>query len=129
MTRRGGTLCINSARTSSRTCINCSKNSAGSALLDPAAVSLNLVESFADAEEFMRWLGERRPVLACDTETGGLEWWKDRLRLVQFGDPRAGWAVPWQDWGGLVKEAMRRYDGGVVFHNAKFDQHFLEREG
>ena len=98
-------------------------------MLDPAAVSLNLVETFEDAEEFMRWLGERRPVLACDTETGGLDWWKDRLRLVQFGDPRAGWAVPWQDWGGLVRETFRRYTGPLVFHNAKFDMHYLEREG
>jgi DNA polymerase-1 len=50
------------------------------------------------------------------------------LRLVQFGDALTGWTVPWQDWGGLVREVMRRYDGEWVFHNLKFDLHYLERE-
>lgn len=90
---------------------------------------LHLVESFDEAEAFMSWLGERRDALAVDTETGGLQWWKDGLRLVQFGDKGAGWAVPFNDWGGLVKEAFKRYDGTIVMHNAKFDTRFLERNG
>lgn len=78
---------------------------------------------------FMRWLGERRPVLAVDTETGGLEWWKDRLRLVQFGDATTGWAIGWDDWGGLVKDALRKYEGDLVMHNHSFDLRYLERYG
>lgn len=92
-------------------------------------VRLNLVENLDDAMEFMRWLGERRPILACDTETGGLEWWKQPLRLVQVGDGQTGWAIPWQDWGGLAKQALREYEGEIVFHNLKFDLHFLEMNG
>lgn len=92
-------------------------------------VSLNLVETFDEAESFMRWLGERRPILACDTETGGLEWWKDDLRLVQFGDLATGWAIPWQGWGGLAADALRRYTGDLAFHNLKFDMKFLETNG
>lgn len=92
-------------------------------------VVLNLVESWDEAQSFMSWLGERRQILACDTETGGLDWWKDRLRLVQFGDLNTGWAIPWERWGGLADEALRRYNGPLVFHNAKFDVKYLEQNG
>lgn len=93
-------------------------------------VELHLVDSFAEAERFMRWLGERRDVLAIDTETGGLEWWREPLRLVTIGDARDGWAIGWEDWAGLVKDAIQRYDDGpLVMHNMKFDTHFLEVNG
>jgi DNA polymerase-1 len=92
-------------------------------------IDLNLVETWEDAQEFMTWLGERRPVLGCDTETSGFDWWREELRLVQFGDHNAGWSIPWHRWGGLAIEALRRYQGDIVFHNAKFDLHFLEVNG
>lgn len=92
-------------------------------------VELTLVNSVEEAYEFMSWLGERREVLAIDTETGGLEFWTQPLRLVQFGDARRGWAIPWNLWGGVVLEAIRKYDRPTVMHNAKFDVHFLERHG
>lgn len=90
---------------------------------------LTLVETWDEAAAFKSWLGERRPVLAVDTETSGLEWWNGRVRLVQFGDARHGWAIPFEDWRGLCKEALESYAGDLVFHNAKFDLHFLERSG
>jgi len=92
-------------------------------------VQVNLVESFEEAERFMSWLGERRPILACDTETGGFDWWKDELRLVQFGDYETGWAIPWHMWGGLAVDAINRYDGPITFHNAKFDLLYLTTNG
>ena len=93
-------------------------------------VQLHLVESFDDAMAFMRWLGERHEndAIAVDTETGGLEWWKQPLRLVQFGDTQHGWALGWGDWAGLVRDVMRNYEGNFVLHNSKFDRHFLARE-
>lgn len=90
---------------------------------------LTLVESWDEAAAFKRWLGERRPVMAVDTETSGLEWWDGRVRLVQFGDALHGWAIPFEDWRGLCKEALEQYEGDMVFHNAKFDLHWLERSG
>ena len=90
---------------------------------------LTLVETYEDAEAFMSWLGNSRRVLAFDTETGGLEWWRQPLRLVQFGDAEAGWAFDWNDWAGLIKDVFRRYDGPLVGHNTKFDTHFLEQNG
>jgi DNA polymerase-1 len=83
------------------------------------------VESLADANEMARWLGERRDVLAYDTESGGLNAKKDPLRLVQLGDERTGWAVPWPLWGGLVVELLTRYEGDKVAHHKKFDDGFL----
>jgi DNA polymerase-1 len=86
-------------------------------------VNLGVVSTFEDAEDFMRWLGERRPVLAWDTETTGLNPWDDdaEIRLMQLGDAMMGWAIPWQRWAGLVHEAMARYSGPIVAHNVAFD--------
>lgn len=88
---------------------------------------LEFVNSVEQASKFMRWLGERRDVLAFDTETTGLDPDVDRLRLVQFGDLGAGWAIPWEQWGGVALEAIMKYDGDMVGHNAKFDVRFIER--
>ena len=93
-------------------------------------VTLNIIESWDEAQLFMAWLGERRPVLACDTETRGLDWWEDHfLRLVQFGDLGTGWVIPWERWGGVAIEALARYSGPLAFHNAKFDIKALEVSG
>lgn len=91
--------------------------------------SFNLVESFADVERFMTWLGERRTWMAVDTETSGLDWWRDKLRLVQIGDPHTAWAFSWEDWTGVIKEVLHSYQGATAYHNAKFDVHFLETNG
>lgn len=73
-----------------------------------------------------RWLGEsRRPILGLDTETGGLNPYTCDLRLVQFGDTLGGWAVPFDDWKGLLRDIFRSYDGDWVLHNATFDTHFI----
>lgn len=92
-------------------------------------VKLTLIDSFDEACDFVTWLGERRPVLAIDTETEGFHWWRDRIRLVQIGDARHGWAMRWDRWSGLVEEALRRYDGPIAMHNFKFDSEFLKHTG
>lgn len=95
---------------------------------DLSGVTLNLVETLDDALECKRWLGERRPVLGVDTETGGLDWWRDPLRTIQLGDALTGWCIP-VEWKGLAQELLRDYDAPMVMHNAKFDAHFLETNG
>lgn len=65
-------------------------------------------------------------MLAIDTETEGLEFWKCKVRLIQVGDATAGWAFPWPMWAGPALEAIARYDGDIVMHNAKFDVTFIE---
>lgn len=101
----------------------------GSARSVLSDVSLHLVDSLDEALALRSWLGERREILAVDTESGGLSPWKDELRLVQLGDMRAGWAIPWPLWGGLVQELLRRYDGDIVLHNLPHDVKFLKVRG
>lgn len=91
-------------------------------------VSLHLVESIDDAMELKRWLGERHDgPLAIDTESGGLSAWHHRLRLVQVGDKRTGWAIPWERWGGVAMEIMNAWEGDWVAHNGVFDWKFISR--
>lgn len=92
-------------------------------------IALTLVDSLEEALNFKRWLGERRPFLAVDTETGGFDWWRDPLRTVQFGDRHHGWCLEYHQWRGLIEEALREYESPVVMHNSKFDTHFLEVNG
>jgi len=94
-------------------------------------LSLNLVDSVDSASAFLRWLGERRPCLAVDTETTGLSWF-DTTRLVQFGDGQGGWAVPLHSWRGVAEAGLQAVkDGGhpVILHNSSYDLHKLENDG
>lgn len=97
------------------------------------ALQLRLVATPDDACDFLRWLGERRPVLAIDTETTGLKWWTPNfLRMVQFGDGRSGWSIPVTWYGRVIEIALRRLaedHAPTVFHNAKFDFHALRVGG
>ena len=100
-------------------------------------VSLHLVDNVEKANQFISWLGERRPLnaLAIDTETGelpgrhkkdALSPWHGRLRLVQVGDARTGWAIPWDDWKGVFYEAMAKFDGPLVCHNIAFEAKWFD---
>lgn len=87
-------------------------------------VKLNLVTSLDDALALKTWLGERHgdtQVIAFDTEGTGLDPAVDRVRLVQVGDSLTGWAIPLDDWRGLVKEVVAAWEGEWVMHNAKYD--------
>jgi DNA polymerase-1 len=95
-------------------------------------VSLELVDSVSQAEKFLHWLGQRRPLnaVAVDTETGELPGndkrhafspWHGKLRLVQVGDGMTGWSIPWDDWKGVFYEGMKKFDGQLVLHNVAFD--------
>jgi DNA polymerase-1 len=91
-----------------------------------ADVELHLVESVADAVDFMTWLSQRHEgPLGLDTETGGLSPYTNRLRTIQFGDRHHGWLIPWEQWGGVALEAFRRYDGSYTLHNLPFDWQFI----
>lgn len=92
--------------------------------------TVTLVETLDEALAFRRWLGERRPVLAIDTETTGLEWWTPHfLRTTQFGDGEQAWVLPQEWWGKLVKDSVERYTGDIVAHNAKFEYHAFKSAG
>lgn len=86
---------------------------------------LHLVNSMSEVTAFASWLGERRPVLAVDTETSGFKPHREKIRLCQIGDGATAWAIPWDGWGGVAVEALERYQGPLVLHHSKFDVNFL----
>lgn len=94
----------------------------------PEDTSLRLVTCIDDLFDMKRWLGERRDVMGLDTETSGLDPWEPgaKLRLVQIGDHREGWAVPWERWGGAAIECMNLWKGDFTLHNASFDAKWLK---
>lgn len=93
---------------------------------------LHLVDSVDEAFALMRWLGERPDQLgaiALDTESTGLSPERDRVRLVQVSDDKTGWAIPFERWGGVVEEIVRRWRKRYRMHNATFDVSMLDSEG
>lgn len=94
-------------------------------------LKLHLVETIEEVEDFLRWLGEDRgrEFLGVDTETEGLVFKKERVRLVQFGDASEGWAIPFNRWGGLVQTVFDRYRGKYAASNISFDLSRLLYEG
>jgi DNA polymerase-1 len=110
----------------------------GGKMRNLAAVKLRLVENTDDVADLMSWLGERRAYLGWDIETGekpgrppsdALDWWRGNIRLVQFGDPTAGWALDYRNWRGVVNEILTRYEEPIVAHNAKFDTTWMRYDG
>jgi DNA polymerase-1 len=92
-------------------------------------IDLHLVETIDDAANLKRWASQHRSTLAVDTETCGLEWWHEPVRLVILADTETGWAIPWERWAGVAHELLGAYRGRIVFHNAKFDLHVLAAAG
>lgn len=94
----------------------------------PEDTSLRLVTCIDDLFAMKRWMGERRDVLGLDSETSGLDPWEPgaKLRLIQIGDHREGWAVPWEGWGGAAIELMNAWKGEFTLHNASFDAKWLK---
>ena len=88
-------------------------------------VQLHRVTSFDDLAECRRWAFSRREgPLAFDTESGGLNPYKDRHRLTQLGDLHHGWAFP-QSWTGAAMEILRTYPGELLAHNSPYDLRVL----
>lgn len=93
----------------------------------PSDTQLRMVESIDDVFAMKSWLGERRDVLGLDTETTGLNPYENNatIRLIQIGDHKTGWAVPYHLWGGAALECMNLWDGRFTLHNAAFDAKWL----
>jgi DNA polymerase-1 len=94
----------------------------------PSDLELHLVNNIEEAWAFKRWASERHDCLGFDTETSGLDPRAPdaKLRLLQIGDRKTGWAIPWELWGGVGLEILNEYDGDWVAHNLAFDARWLE---
>lgn len=95
----------------------------------PTDLEIRVVNSIDDVLAMRTWLGERRDILGLDIETSGLDAFKPgaRVRMVQIGDKKNGWAVPYEGWGGAVMELLDEWDGLIALHNASFDLKFLQK--
>lgn len=95
-------------------------------------VQLNVIESWQDAVDFQAWLTSgpmNHGAVAVDTETTGLSPENDVVRLVQLGDDTQGWAIPWVGWSGLFDDAMQRFNGRLLMHNAPYDFAMIKKMG
>ncbi len=77
---------------------------------------VTLIDSVDDAYAMMRWLSTKDRV-ALDIEGSGLNKQKDKVRLVQLGDQREAWCIPFERWGGVVDDVARKFEGTYVTHN------------
>lgn len=90
---------------------------------------VTLVDSVDDAYALMRWLSTKNRI-ALDIEGSGLNKQKDKVRLVQFGDQREAWCVPFERWGGVVDDVARKFEGTYVTHNGpNYDIPMLRNAG
>jgi len=107
---------------------------------DPTSTKIHFVADAQEALDFIRWIGAHDDeILAYDTETTGLQWWKPgaAVRLAQFGDMNEAWAIDMRRWRGLVEDAvkihntaaMRDHRNGWVGHNFPFDLNWSHMEG
>lgn len=80
----------------------------------------HLIQTTDDAMEMLRWLSNKTEI-GFDTETTGLDKDNDKVRLVQVSDANTAWVIPFERWGGVVDDLVRRYDGWYDMHNATFD--------
>lgn len=89
---------------------------------------LGYVDSFEDVQELMRWLGNRREVLALDTENAGLSPYDSdaRVRLLQVGDINSAFTIDAQRWPGLCQDILQKYEGQMTWHNVAYDAKYLQ---
>lgn len=88
-----------------------------------------VVESEADAEEFLRWLPTQH-LVALDTETTGLQQFVPgfAVRLVQFGNAAEAYLLDPSVYGPTVREALASAPYFVA-HNATYDVLALDAVG
>lgn len=90
---------------------------------------ITYVQSFKDVEKYFHWLSETRDWLAFDTETGGLSFWKEPLRLFQIGDVNSAFVFRADRWLGVLEETLKKYDRPIAGQNIGFDVRFTEYQG
>lgn len=90
--------------------------------------NLHLITNSDEAYEFLRWLS-LQDTLAIDTEGTGLSPERDHVRLVQFGNQREAWAVPFELNKMVVLDAVKRFQGEWVTHNGPYDFAMLAKDG
>jgi DNA polymerase-1 len=105
-------------------------------------MSIRVLDHPDKVSKFWEWLTHRPAgYVACDIETGStpggheLEIFRPgfHTRMMQFGDAQGGWAIPMQEWKGLVKGSfdwISQSRTTHVWHNGfGYDAQALRQEG
>lgn len=94
----------------------------------PPDLKVHLVDNIDTVWEMKRWIGQRHDVIGVDTETSGLNPYTPdaKLRMIQIGDQKEGWAIPWEQWGGAALEVLNAWTGIFTVHNLSFDAKWLK---
>lgn len=97
-------------------------------------LKINVLTGPEKVADFWAWLTSHTDWIAADTETTGLDVYAPgfKIRLFQFGDDTSGWAIPFQDWRGLIVAALTwlaTQRVRVVWHNLAYDENALQSEG
>lgn len=92
---------------------------------------IHVAESEDDLEQFRDFIRANLRILACDSETTGLDIYSDefRLRVVQFGNHEEAWVIPVERGGRYNADVIKALRGvqQLVFHNASFDLQVFDR--
>lgn len=94
-------------------------------------VKIHRAETEQDLEQFKDFVRKNLRVLACDSETTGLNIHAlgFRIRLVQFGTPHEAWVIP-VEYGGMfvevVVKALRAVDK-LIFQNGMYDLQVFDK--
>lgn len=93
-------------------------------------VTIYQVETEHDLKEFDRFVHDN-PVMACDSETTGLDIYSQdfRVRMVQFGNAHTSYVIP-VEYGGQFVEATKSALASaqtLIFHNGVFDLQVFDR--
>ena len=94
-------------------------------------VVIHAVESEDDLEGFREFIRGNLRLLACDSETTGLDIYSSefKCRVVQFGNHEEAWVVPVERGGRYQADVIKALHGvqHLVFHNASFDLQVFDR--
>lgn len=97
----------------------------------PDSLRLEYVDSIDKVWAMKHWLGARESheFLGFDLETTGLSPYVSGagIRMIQIGDETAGWAVPWNLWGGAALECLNLWEGRYTGHNLSFDDAWMKK--
>ena len=100
-----------------------------------------VIMSYEDLNEFCSELIDTSETIACDIETTGLDFLRDKMMTIAFSLKDKGWVLPIDhkevEWEDSMKESILRAVSEIlsnkrnkkVFHNAKFDLKFLKQYG
>lgn len=91
-------------------------------------IKVTLVSDTEEAYQFYQWMSEQTSI-AIDSETTGLDTYTDRVRVLQFGNDDEAWVIPIEGtdaWGGLAVDVLKKYNGPIIMHHAKYDVNMID---